>query len=199
MPPTTPKTASGPCTGVGERTTSLRGQRRRSDVADVVEDGAGGRGDDADAAGEGGQGALAALLEEAFLLQLLAQQLELGVTQADALGLDEVDDDLELAAGFVDGDAAVDDDLGALCQVIDDAGRAEHGGAEQDAAQLSVFVFEGEVGVAGGLSARAGDLAGDPDVAEDDIAFEELAEVAEGLGDGENLHDGSIRVPWRSY
>jgi hypothetical protein len=47
--------------------------------------------------------------------------------------------------------------------------------------------------VTGGLGARAGDLAADPDIAEDDVAFEQLAEVAERLGDGEDLHLSSIR------
>ena len=33
-----------------------------------------------------------------------------------------------------------------------------------------------------------GDLAGDPDIAQDEVGLEELAEVGDGLGDGEDPH-----------
>ena len=108
--------------------------------------------------------------------------------EADALGLDEVDDDLELAACLVHRQAAVEDDLRALGQVVDDASLPYLRRPEEDAAQLSAAVLDREVGVAGGLRARTGDLARYPDVAEDEVALEELAEVSNGLGDGKDLH-----------
>ena len=94
-------TASAPCTAVGARTISASGQRRVRTLQMSWKTAPDGRGDDADAAREAGQRPLAGLVEEALLLELRLEALELGVEDADALRLHEVDIELEVAAHLV--------------------------------------------------------------------------------------------------
>ncbi len=81
------------------------------DGDDVADDGAGGRGDDADAAREGGRGRLRAAVEEAFGEEAVALSCSKASWRAPApRGSQGFGDELELAAGLVDGDAAADHD-----------------------------------------------------------------------------------------
>ena len=102
---------------------------------------------------------------------------------AEALGPDHVDVELELAAGLVEGDVAVGRDGDAAGQHL-----AAHAVAEHDAADLAVGLLEGEVHVAEGGAGEAGDLAGDPEVAEDGVPLEGVPQVAGDLGDGVEGH-----------
>jgi hypothetical protein len=69
------------------------------------------------------------------------------MAQADALGLDEVDHDLKLAARLVHAEASVANDLGALREVIEHASLLGELRPEEDAADLSARVFQGEIRV----------------------------------------------------
>ena len=64
--------------------------------------------------GKGGKRALASLVEQALRLQLLAQAFELRLARADAGGLDEVDDELDVAATLVERHVAVGEHLGTV-------------------------------------------------------------------------------------
>src|SRR5437870_3552736 len=77
------------------------------DVADVVEYSGGRRGNDADAGGEAGQGAFAGLVEEAVGGELLLEAFEFRLASAHSGRLYEIDDQLDVAALLVEGDAAV--------------------------------------------------------------------------------------------
>ena len=144
-----------------------------------MKDRAGGRGNDADALREGREGALAGFVEEAIRGELLLEALELGLASTDAGGLNEVDDELYVAALLVEGDVAVGEDLGAAVE-----GRAAVLALEHDALDGGVGVFKGEVDVAALGAREVGDLTFDPEVGEGEVALEKVLEVAGEGGDG---------------
>ena len=109
-----------------------------------MEDGAGGGGDEADIFRERGQGTLSGGVEEAFAFEGLLESLEFEGEGADAFGDDYVGDEIEGAADFVEGHAAVGGDGCAVGEEIDTGAPSEH-----NAVKLAVGVFQGEVGVAG--------------------------------------------------
>jgi len=82
--------------------------------------------------------------------------------RADALRLDFADDELILAARFIDRHVAVEEDFFAVAEQL-----ALRGGtAEEHAAQLRRDILEREINMAGTLRAEVGDLAADPDGAD---------------------------------
>ena len=109
--------------------------------ANVVPDRTAGGCDHGDFGGKAGQFTLAGRLEQAFVLQLQGELLKQQLEFADAFGLGDVCDDLQIAALFVDGYAAVDDDGGAVGEVISAARAA----AEHNAAQGCVCFAQAEV------------------------------------------------------
>ena len=138
-----------------------------------------GGGDDADACGEGGQRALAGGVEEAFGEQAGLELLEGELQRAGAAGFEGFGDELELAAGFVDGDAAAGEDGEAVLRAeAEELGLA----AEEHDGELGVAVLEGEVDVAGGRGAAVGDFAFDPDVGV--VAFDAAADAGDEVADG---------------
>ena len=163
-----------PADGAGDRSGAARalhdgrvdeevetGVAAADDVHDVADDGPGGRGDDADAVGKGGQRTLARGVEEAFGEEAGLELIEGELQSTDAAGLHSFGDELELATGFVDGEAAADEDGETVCGTeAEKAGLA----AEKDDRDLGVAVFEREIDVAGGCGAAVGDFAFDPEV-----------------------------------
>ena len=164
-----------------------RGVAAADDGDDVADDGAGGRGNDADAAGEGRQGALAGGVEEAFGEQAGLELLEGELEGAGAARLEGFGDELELAAGLVDGDAAADEDG----EAVGGAKAKELGlAAEEDDGELGVGVLEGEVDVAGGGGAAVGDLAFDPEIGMGGLDL--LADAGDEGGDGPDAAFGRL-------
>ena len=153
------------------------------DVDDVSQGGAGGRGDDADAVGKGGQRGAGAV-EEAFAAEAVAELLEGELEGAGAARTEGFGDELELAAGFVDGDATADFNREAVAELeVEQLGLAP----EHDDGELGVPVFEREVEVAGAGGAAVGDLA--LDVEDAGVGgFEVPAELGDELADG--VEDG---------
>ncbi len=97
-------------------------------------------------------------------------------------------DELELAAGLVDGELAGDADGVAVFGT-----EAEEGGlaAEEDDGELGFAVFEREVAVAAGGGTPVGDFAFDGNVVVGSL--DEVADVADELGDGEHGLRGVLR------
>ncbi len=153
------------------------------DVEDVAQGGAVEAGHNAKAGGAAGERALAGGGEEAFGIEALFEGFKGGLEFALALEFDGGDAELVLAARLVNGHLAFEDDGLAVAQV----GAVERAGVgfEEDALDLGVEVFEGEVGVAGSLEAEVGDFAADPSVAE--VGFEEGANLGGEFGDGKNF------------
>ena len=153
------------------------------DVDDVADGGAVGRSDDADALREGGE-RCAQTVEEAFGAEAVAELLEGELEGSGAARTHGFGDELELAAGFVYGDAAADFDGEAVFRL---EGQELRAAAEEHDRKLRVAVLEGEVDVAGGCGAAVGDLAlyvEDAGV----IAFDVLAQLGDELADG--VEDG---------
>jgi hypothetical protein len=153
------------------------------DVEKVLDDSSGGRGNEADVDGEGREGTLAGFVKEAFGGELLLELFEGKAECAIAERRDGIDDELHLTARFVDADAATGEDLEPILQIeTEELGT----GAEHDAGELSVSVFEGEVEMAAGRGATVGDFAFDADVEEAlfDVAGESGDELADGPGAG---------------
>jgi len=164
------------------------------DVDDVVQDGAAGGSDHADCARECRQRALAVGVEQALGEQAGLELLEGELERAGAARLQGLGDELQLAAGLVDGDAAAREDSEAVLRA-----KAEQVGllAKEHNLELGIAVFEREVDVAGGCGTAVGDLATDPDVlvllldlaanAGDEVADTPdaaLGECGGGLGEG---------------
>jgi hypothetical protein len=138
-----------------------RGVTAADDGDDVADDGAGGRSNDADGTGEGRQRSLAGGVEEAFREQAGLELFKGELNGASTSRLEGIGDELELAAGFVYGDAAAREDG----ETVGGAKAKELGlAAEEDDRELRVGVLEGEVDVSGGSGAAIGDLAFDPEV-----------------------------------
>src|SRR5690606_18695451 len=151
--------------------------------------------DDANATREPWQRPLARGIEEAFRLELLAAALELGLQRAHPGGLDEVDDELQLAARLVHGDAAVRDDQRAVLQL---ATVGEVVAAEEGATQRRVLLLKSEVDVAGGVERKVAHLSLNPQVTEVGIGLDAVAEVTRDLEDAvrARLHGArAARVP----
>ena len=115
---------------------------------------------------------------------------------AGAAGLEGFGDELELAAGLVDGDAAACQDGEAVLRA-----EAEEQGlaAEEHDRKLGVAIFEREIDVAGGRGPAVGDLAFDPDVVV--VAFELLADAGDQVANGPDaaLGGGSGQRTARCY
>ncbi len=162
------------------------------DGDDVADDGAGGRGDDADAVGEGWEGALAVGVEEAFGEEAGFELFEGELEGSGTAGFEGFGDELELAAGLVDRDAATDEDG----EAVGGAEAKELGlAAEEDDGKLGFAVFEGEVDVAGGGRAAVGDLTFDPEVGVG--GFDLLTDVGDEGADGPDAALGGYFDGWR--
>ncbi len=111
--------------------------------------------------GKGGQRLLAFGVEEAFELKSRLQLFEGNLKRACADGLHEFGDELHLAALFVDGDFAADEDVQA---VLGTEAKERGLTAEEHDGQLRFAIFQSEVDVAGGRGAQIGDLALDPEI-----------------------------------
>jgi hypothetical protein len=126
-------------------------------------------------------------VEEAFCEQAGFELLEGELEGAGAARLHGLGDELELAAGLVDGDAATDEDGEAVGGTeAEELGLA----AEEDDGELRVCVLEGEVEVAGGSGAAVGDLTLDPEIGVS--GFDLLPDAADEIGYGPDaaLGDG---------
>jgi len=131
------------------------------DGEDVADNGAAGRGDDADAPGVGGQRAFAGGVEEAFGEETGFELVEGELEGTGTAGFHGFGDELELAAGLVDGDAAAHEDG----EAVGGAETKELGlAAEEDDGELRLAILKREVDVAGGGWAAGGDFALDPEV-----------------------------------
>ena len=95
----------------GDKEHAEAGVAAGDDVEEVANHGTCGRGDDADGAGECGERALAGGVEEALGLEALLELLEGELEGASADGLHGFGNELELAALFVDTDAAANEDV----------------------------------------------------------------------------------------
>ena len=137
------------------------------------------------ARGKAGIGLLAGGIEEALGLKLALERLEPGLEFADAGALDPLDDDLELAAGFVDAGLGEDADFHAVLHHL----RARPFACTEHAAlDLRAIVLEREIPVAAGLFLQVRDLAFDPELAELDL--QQVLHPPHQLGDGEGLRGG---------
>jgi len=146
-----------------------------------MQHGAGGGGDDTDAVGEGRKWALARGVEEALSEQAGFELFEGELECARAKRFEGFGDELELAALFVDGDAAAREHREAILRA-----KAEElcAIAEEDDGQLRVAVLEGEIEMAGGGGAAVGDFTFDEDVWV--IMLEAAADGGDEFGDGED-------------
>lgn len=158
----------------------------------VVDGGACGRGDDADGARERGDGAFAGGVEVAFAGEA-GLQFEVGAFEvAAAKRFELVDDELVVAAGFVEREAAVGAHGEAVVEVALGDFQAVAAAFEKGAGDLGLRVFEAEVKMAGGGAREVGDFAFDPDAGE--VVFEEVAdglvEFADGVGVVAGMHVG---------
>src|SRR5690606_21101753 len=124
---------------------------------------AGRRRDDADALRHARQRALALRIEQPLGLELALQRLEAASQQPFAGFLDLVDDELELAAGFVKADPRADDDLLA---VLEREAEVARGLTEHRAAYLRVRVLQRPVEMPRRRPGQVRNLALDPDRAE---------------------------------
>jgi hypothetical protein len=136
------------------------------DAEDVADGRARGRRDDADRPRPEGQLALPLLVEQALGPELLLELLEAELERPLALGLDEIDVELVVAAGLVDADLAPADDLEAVLEVEGDlAGRRlPHDGLDD-----ALLVLEAEEDVPGRGLFVARNLALDPDLGQGDL------------------------------
>jgi hypothetical protein len=126
-----------------------------------MQHGAGGGGDDADAVGEGRKWALARGVEEAFGEQAGFELFEGELECARAQRFEGFGDELELAALFIDGDAAAGEDCEAVLRAKAEELRAI---AKEDHGQLRVAVLEGEIEMAGRGGAAVGYFTFDEDI-----------------------------------
>ncbi len=92
-------------------------------------------------------------------------------------------DELELAAGFVDGERAGDAD--GVRHPWDGNGGELRLAAEEDDGELCFRVLESEIAVAAGRGTPVGDFAFDGDVAVG--ALDEVADVADELAHGKDV------------
>ena len=111
---------------------------------------------------EGGKRLFAGRFEKATRFEALFELLEGDLERTSADGLEEFGDQLHLAALFVDGNLAAEQDVQAISR-----SKAQERGlfAEEDGRKLCVAVFEREVDVAGRRGAKVGDFAFDPEIA----------------------------------
>ncbi len=133
----------------------------RQDMHHVRNGGAAWRGDDADAPREARQRSLALGCEQPFRRELFLQLLEGELQRAEALRLDQLHQQLILAARFVYIDAPTGEYGQPILRLeLPVAVR----GAEGDALHLRFALFEREVVVAALRQLQPGDLARNPDV-----------------------------------
>ena len=165
----------------GEEADVQAGEAARQNLDHVRDGGAARRGDDPDAPREARQRTFSFGREEAlggeFLLELLEGQLQ----RAQPLGFQQFDQELVLAAGFVDIDAAAR-------QHGEPVLRLEFpeavGGAEGHRLHLGIAFLQGEVVVAAGGEFEAGDFAGHRNIGE--LAVENRADGAVEFADAED-------------
>ncbi len=111
--------------------------------ADVVEHRTGRRGDDADTSREGGERPLARRVEQTLGLEYLLQALELRMEDAGALRVDKIDDEVQITALLINGNASMGQHLLSVLQ------RHAHVLAlEERATNLARAVFQREVDMA---------------------------------------------------
>jgi len=156
------------------------------DVEEVANDSAGRRGDDPDAVRECREGFLVGGIEEAASSEALLELFEGDLQRAGADWLQEFGNELHLAALFVNGDFAAEQDVEAVGRFEAEERRLL---AEKDGGKLCVAVFEREVDVAGGRGTQVGDFSFDPEVAvfafnvKANFAYE-FADFPDVTGDG---------------
>ena len=103
---------------------------------------------------------------------------------ADALQFDGADDELVLAAGFIDGEIALQHKFVA---VFEEFAMGDDFAAKEDAAELGARVFQGEINVTRALGAKICDFTGDPNLA--DFLLEEATNFLGEFGHGEDIMD----------
>ena len=117
--------------------------------------------------GKAGRGRLRAWIEQALGRQLLLEALQLQGQLTQALGSNHIHRYIECAAWFVEGNAPVSRNRGAVGQHFNSAAVAEHNCLEH-----GVLVFQVKVGVAGRGDAEVGNFAFDPQVSQEGVAFQ---------------------------
>jgi hypothetical protein len=157
-----------------------RGVATAADLDDIAQCRPVQAGDDADAAGELRE--RAGVVEEALTAEAGFELLHGGEQSAEAGLLHGFSDELELAAGVVDGELAPQaDGVAVFGPEAEELGLA----AEEDDGELRVAVLEREVAVAAGCRTPVGDLAFDRDLRVG--ALDERAEGTDELADGEDV------------
>ena len=111
---------------------------------------------------EGGQRLLARGIEETAGFQPLAEVLEGDLQRARTDRLEELGNELHLAALLIDGDFSPEQDVEAVGGTKAQERRLL---PEEDSWELRVAILEREVDVAGGGGTEVGDFAFDPEVA----------------------------------
>ena len=154
-----------------------------------MDGGAARAGDDADLPRRGRDGVFARGVEAAFGGEQVAAAFEFGFKRADACRFDLVEDELVVAAWFVEGSAAVDAHGETVRQLARGQAEAVAAAFEQRAGDLGTVVFEGEVNVSGSGAAKVADFAFDPEVAV--VVFELGADEGVELADAVGRHGWS--------
>ena len=129
----------------------------------VAQHGAGARGHHRDVVWKRRQRAFAFVREQPGGGELRLEALERGAQRALARQLHVIDDDLEVAAAFVDREASGNHHAGAIGQA--DAHEAV-AGCEHDAPHAGALIFQAEIPVPRGVGPEIGNLAFDPHAAE---------------------------------
>ena len=127
---------------------------------DIMDHGAGARGDHPDVSRQKRDRLFAGIVKKAFGgkpgFQLLKRDLKL----SDAAGFEILKDDLVIAPGLIDADAAQADDVHA---VFGHEFQISVLPAEHDAADLGFFVLQGKIEMLRGRHMEIRDLAADPE------------------------------------
>ena len=129
---------------------------------------------------------LARGVEKAFGFEALLELLEGKLQRARADGLHGFGNELQLAALFVDADAAANEDVQAVFRPETE----QHGlAAKEHDGKLRVGVLQREVDVAGWGGTEVGDFAFDPDV--DVLLLNQFADLADELADRPDAAGGA--------
>ena len=145
-----------------------------------MDGGAGLGGDEGDGLGVARDGLLVLGGKKTLLVQLVLQLFEGHVQFPHPVRSQGVHVQLVLPVPWEGGDAAVGDDLHAALRLEPQAGGR---GAEEDAAEGSAGVLEGEIVVAGGVFFVVGDLPPDVDAGEVPVTVQDALDIGVHLGD----------------
>src|SRR6185437_5583997 len=155
------------------------------DVEHVANGGAGWRRDQSDSLRITRKRAFSLGGKQAFGGELLLELFERNLQRAHALQLDGANNQLILAARFVNRDVALQQHF---LPVLEQLTMRHHFATEQHAAQLRTSVLEREINMSGTLRAKIGNLTGDPYGS--DLLLQQAPYVRGQFRDGENFTSG---------